>query len=107
MTDADLKPPKDILISEPHPRMERESFLGGRYRVLSRSGLSRGDRLMLEVFENLAAPRVLDILESWTGVPGMIAHDLFPEADITFHCLDLFHARRLETNLSRNEMVVP
>ncbi|MBI5679161.1 MAG: methyltransferase [Planctomycetes bacterium] len=83
--------------------VKEEVFLGNRYRVVSRSGLNVTEAQVVEVLKGLANPKRILFIENRTGVCGMVAKDLHPEAEVTIHCLDLYYANKIKRNLARNE----
>ncbi|MBI5307678.1 MAG: hypothetical protein HZB37_04925, partial [Planctomycetes bacterium] len=93
----------DICITEESiGRVRKELLFGGRYAVTSRSGLNVTETQIIEAFTGLARPDNILFLENRTGASGMIAGDMFPHAQITIHCLDLYYANKIRRNLSRN-----
>lgn len=81
---------------------KEESFLGDRYKVVSRSGLNVTEIQIIEILKELSIPERIFFLENRTGVCSIIARDLYPEAEITIHCLDLYYANKIKRNLSKN-----
>jgi len=84
------------------PFIKEESFLQNRYRVISRSGLSVTEIQFFEVLKGLISPKRILFLENRTGVCGIIARSLYPEAEITIHCIDLYYANKIKKNLAKN-----
>ncbi len=82
--------------------VKEESFLGNHYKVISRSGLNVTEIQIIEILKELSAPERIFFLGNRTGVCGIIARYLYPEAEITMHCLDLYYANKIKRNLSRN-----
>ncbi len=93
----------DICITEESiGRVRKESLFGGRYTVTSRSGLNVTETQIIETFKGLPRPENMLFLENRTGASGIIAGNMFPQAQITIHCLDLYYANKIRRNLSRN-----
>ncbi len=82
---------------------KEESFLGNQYTVISRSGLNITEIQLIEAVRGLAHPKRVLFLENRTGVCGIIAKDLHPEAEVALHCIDLYYANKIKRNLERNE----
>ena len=84
--------------------VKEEVFLGNQYRVVSRSGLNVTEVQVVEVLKELANPKRILFLENRTGVSGVIARGLYPEAEISIHCMDLYYAGKIRRNLLKNEV---
>ncbi len=82
--------------------LKEESFLDNRYTAISRSGLNITEIQLIEVLKDPDRPGKILLLENRTGVTGIIARDLYPQAEITIHCLDLYYANKIRRNLSKN-----
>jgi 16S rRNA (guanine1207-N2)-methyltransferase len=82
--------------------LAEETFLDGRYTVRSRSGLNPAERLIIDGLGRLRDPKSVLVLGNRTGVCAMIARDLYPDAALTIHCLDLYRANRIGRNLSEH-----
>ncbi|MCF7912668.1 MAG: methyltransferase [Candidatus Cloacimonetes bacterium] len=81
-----------------------EKFLDFKYEVYSRSGINETEKRLIKKLPELNEPRKILILENRTGVIGMIASDLFPEAEITLQNVDKYHSDKIEHNLKHNEV---
>lgn len=81
---------------------KEESFLDNRFRIVSRSGLNITETQIIEALKGLSGPKRILFLENRTGVSGMVANCLYPEAEITIHCLDLYYANKIRRNLTKN-----
>jgi len=68
--------------------VKEEVFLGNQYSVVSRSGLNVTEVQVVEVLKELANPKRILFLENRTGVSGIIARGLYPEAEISIHRMD-------------------
>ena len=79
--------------------VKEESFLGNQYTVISRSGLNITEIQIVEILKELTSPKRILFLENRTGVSGIIARGLYPEAEITIHCMDLYYANKIKKNL--------
>ena len=84
--------------------VKEESFLANKYTVISRSGLNITEIQIIEAMRGLANPKRILFLENRTGVSGIIARGLYPEAEITIHCMDLYYAGKIKRNLLKNEV---
>ena len=84
-----------------------EKFLDFEYEVYSRSGLNETEKRLIKKLPGVKEPKRILILENRTGVIGMIASDLFPEAEILIQNIDIFHSDKIEHNLSHNEVSRP
>lgn len=84
--------------------LREESFFGNQYKVISRSGLNVTEIQVIEVLKELTNPNKILFLETRTGVCGIIAKGLYPGAEITIHCLDLYYANKIKRNLLKNEV---
>ena len=76
--------------------VKEESFLANKYTVISRSGLNITEIQIIEAIRGLANPKRILFLENRTGVSGIIARGLYPEAEITIHCMDLYYAGKIK-----------
>ncbi len=91
-----------ICIGEHDRNGEPERVLDGACTVVSRSGLSVGERLLIESLPRLT-PRVgVLVLGNRTGVCAMLAAARWPECPVIFHGIDLYHMDRVRRNLARN-----
>jgi len=84
-----------------------EKFLDFKYEVYSRSGLNETEKRLIKKLQGVKVPKRILILENRTGVIGMIASDLFPEAEIVIQNIDKFHSDKIEHNLKHNEVTTP
>ena len=84
--------------------VKEESFLDNRYKVISRSGLNVTEIQIIKILKDLTRPKKILFLENRTGVCGIIAKDLHPEAEVTFHCMDLYYANKIKRNLLKNKV---
>jgi len=84
--------------------VKEEVFLGNQYSVVSRSGLNVTEVQVVEVLKELANPKRILFLENRTGVSGIIARGLYPEAEISIHCMDLYYAGKIRRNLLKNKV---
>lgn len=93
-----------ICITDPDNKtqVEEESFLNDQYRVISRSGLNVTEIQVIEILKKISIPGRILFLENRTGVCSIIARSLYPEAEITIYCLDLYYANKIRRNLSKN-----
>ncbi|MBM2834378.1 MAG: hypothetical protein HW406_1539 [Candidatus Brocadiaceae bacterium] len=66
--------------------VKEEVFLGNQYTVISRSGLNITEIQIIEAIRGLANPKRILFLENRTGVSGIIARGLYPEAEILVLC---------------------
>ncbi|NUO08328.1 MAG: methyltransferase [Candidatus Brocadia sp.] len=82
--------------------IKEESFLSNQYKIISRSGLNVTEIQIIEILKELSIPARISFLENRTGVCGIIARHLYPEAEITMHCMDLYYANKIRRNLSKN-----
>lgn len=82
--------------------VKEESFLNDQYRVISRSGLNVTEIQIIEILNKISVPERILFLENRTGVCSIIARYLYPEAEITIQCLDLYYASKIRRNLSKN-----
>lgn len=81
---------------------KEELFLDNQFRVASRSGLNVTEIQIIGVLKELSGPKRILFLENRTGVCGIVASALYPEAETTIHCLDLYYANKIKRNLSKN-----
>lgn len=81
---------------------KEELFLDNQFRVASRSGLNVTEIQIIGVLKELSSPKRILFLENRTGVCGIVASALYPEAETTIHCLDLYYANKIKRNLSKN-----
>jgi len=93
-----------ITDQENNTAVKEESFLDEKYTVISRSGLNITEIQIIEAIRGLANPKRILFLENRTGVSGIIARGLYPEAEITIHCMDLYYAGKIKRNLLKNEV---
>jgi len=89
----------------PDTRAKSETFAAGRFRVFSRSGLHATEALLIDRLCSMAAaPRHLLVTGNRTGALAMVAAASHPDARLTCHTLDLFHARTIQRNLDANDI---
>jgi hypothetical protein len=81
-----------------------EKFLDFEYEVYSRSGINETEKRLIKKLPGLNEPKKILILENRTAVIGMIANDLFPEAEVTVQNVDKFHSDKIRHNLKHNEV---
>ena len=81
-----------------------EKYLDFEYEVYSRSGINETEKRLIKKLPGLKEPKKILILENRTGVIGMIANDLFPEAEVTVQNVDKFHSDKIRHNLKHNEV---
>lgn len=93
-----------ITDQENNTAVKEESFLDKKYTVVSRSGLNITEIQIIEILKRLTSPKRILFLENRTGVSGIIARCLYPEAEITIHCMDLYYAGKIRRNLLKNEV---
>lgn len=89
--------------AKPHLTKE-ETFLKNQYNVISRSGLNVTEKQLIEGLKEIGQPKKILFLENRTGVSGIIVNNLYPDAEITIHCLDLYYANKIKKNLSDNNI---
>lgn len=87
---------------EKHGAATVQSFVKGRYKVVSGPGLSAAEALLIEALPLLRGPKRLLFLEDRTGVAAIVAGDMHPGAEVMAHSLDLYHCNTVRRNLSRN-----
>lgn len=96
----------DIRITDRQGRGARkQKLLDGRHTVVSRSGLNPAELQLIDALGAMSAPEAMLILGNRTGVCAMVAKDLFPDADVALHFLDIFHADKVRRNLGDNRCV--
>lgn len=81
-----------------------ESFLDGKYEIVSRSGLSLTETHLIESALPLfpATPERLLVLGNRSGALAMIAAHVYPGMEAIVSSLDFFHHHAIERNLLRN-----
>lgn len=83
---------------------KKEFYLGKKFNVTSLGGLNPTEQRLIDVLPTLTDTKKILIIGNRTGVIGMIAQNLFPDAEVNFHCIDLYHAASINRNLVRNSI---
>ncbi|MDP8231381.1 MAG: methyltransferase [Candidatus Zophobacter franzmannii] len=81
-----------------------ESYLEGEFEIVSRSGLNSAEKHLIDQLVFLKQPKRILITENRTAALGMIAHALYPDAEIYLHNIDKYYTDKIEINLSRNHI---
>ncbi len=81
-----------------------ECYLENQFEVISRSGLNQSEKNIIDQLVFLKDPKRLLFAENRTGAAAMIARELYPEAEIYVHNIDMYYSEKIKHNLSLNNV---
>ncbi len=79
-----------------------EKFIDDRFEIISRSGLNLSEKHVIEQLVFLKEPKRLLFAENRTGAAAMIAHEMYPDAEIYVHSIDKYYSEKMWNNLKSN-----